>query len=171
MYYNINFKNLLFDFRSDINYIAWVIISILKSFDCNSKRNSFKDYRKLGLIIELIFRNEETDVFIKFLKNEKLNAYELQILSSCYFKSKLEENSMNTAFIVLEKKEFVCFYKTIKSSNVFYNSCEWINNCSEITNITHNLNRLSIFKDKIYKMDYEHFIKNIAKLKEGNLHE
>ena len=59
MYYNKNIKSLLFDFKSDVNYISILIIGILKGFECSNKRSSFKDFRKIRTV-------RKTGLFMNF---------------------------------------------------------------------------------------------------------
>lgn len=167
MYYNKNLKSLLFDLRSDVNYTAWVIIDILKVFNCSNKRNSFKDYRKISFIMQFIFRDLETGIFIKFLMQEKLNVYELQIISSCYFSSKMEDSTVNAAIVLLENRRVVEFNKTLKVSNIYIISSEWVDKYPMLESIEYNLCKLLAVKDKLYELNYDTIVRNINQLREG----
>lgn len=165
MYYNNNIKNLLFDLRSDVNYISLVIICILRNFNSNNARNSFKDYRKISFLMQFIFRDIETIILMKFLRNEKLDVYEAQIISSCYFNSKMEEATVNLGLILLEQKEIIKFHKTMKTSNIYYTSPTWVIDYPVLQSIEANLESLLMVKSNLYELDYNSIIKKILSLR------
>lgn len=160
MYCNKNIKNLLFDFRSDVNYIMWLIISILKGFNCNNKKNSFKDYRKIGFIVQLIYNNSLND-FIKFLNEEHLEICELQKLSACFLESKLEEKNINSALIILDKKEIINFYKTQKRVNIYSKK---LGIFSGMDKYRDSLELLLSVRKELYDIDYNYILKKINML-------
>lgn len=161
MYFNKNLKSLLFDFRSDINYIMWLIISILKCFNCINNRNSFKDYRKIGFIIQLIYDNECLRFFVKLLRKERLELDELQKLSACLLNSKLEEKNINAALIILDKKGIINFVKTKKRVNVF---SEELNKFSEIKQYKGNFDLILSVKQELYDLNFDDILNNINML-------
>lgn len=165
MQYSNNFKNLLFDLRSDVNYTAWVIIYILKIFNSYNRKNAFKDYRKIAFLMQFIFHDVDAMILVKFLKNEKIDDYESQIISSCYFSSKMEERTVNTALILLEHKGFIKFCKTLKSSNIYFTSLELSDKYPVLESIERNLYNLSNVKDKLYQTDYDSIVKKISLLR------
>lgn len=170
MYYNKNFKNLLFNFRSDINYNSWLIMYILKVFKCTNSRDSFKDYRKINLLINFILDDYPIDILIKFLNNEKISNYELNIFSFLYFKSILEENTVNSALLILEKKKLINIYKTKKSVNVYCNKA-WLENkygenIKIEKNIENKINKIVNEKEKIYKLKYNKILRSIHEMGE-----
>lgn len=171
MYYNKNLKSLLFDLRSDVNYTAWVIIDILKIFNCRNKNNSFKDYRKISFIMQFIFRDIETGTLIKFLMHEKLNVYELQSISSCYFSSKMEDSTVNAAIVLLKNRRIVEFSKTLKASNIYITSSEWVDKYPLLESIENNLCELLEVKNKLYKLNYDTIVRDINELREGVINE
>lgn len=158
MYCNKNIKSLLFDFRSDINYIMWLIISILKIFNCNNKRNSFKDYRKIGFLVQLIYNNKSLNDFVKFLNEEHLEIYELQKLSACFLESKVEEKNINSALIILDKKEIINFNKTQKRVNVY---SEKLESFSGMEQYMYSLELLLSIRKELYDIDYDNILKKI----------
>lgn len=161
MYCNKNIKSLLFDFRSDINYIMWLIISILKSFNCNNKKNSFKDYRKIGFIVQLIYNDKSLNDFVRFLNQEQLEVDELQKLSACFLDSKVEEKNINSALIILDKQEIIDFNKTQKRVNIYSKK---LGDFSGIEQYKDSLELLLNVRGKLYDIDYDYIFKKINML-------
>lgn len=172
MYYNKNIKNLLFGFSGDINYNCWLIMYILKVFKCTNSRDSFKDYRKINLIINFILDDYSIDILTKFFNNEKLSDYELNIFSFSYFKCILEENTVNSALLILEKKKLINIYKTKTSVNVYCDKAWLENNYGENIKIEKNIkdkiNKIVNEKKKIYKLQYNKILRNIHEMGEKN---
>lgn len=162
MYWSKNVKNLLFDFRSDINYVIWLILSILKIFNCNNKRNSFKDYQKISLIIQFIYDKENMINFTKLINGEQLNVYESHKLSSCYFSSKIEERTVNSALIMLEKRNIINFYITKERVNIY---CDKIQDYTTMKGCQDALDILVNSKKFLYDLKYEEILKKINDFK------
>ncbi|WP_317310236.1 hypothetical protein [Clostridium thermobutyricum] len=161
MYCNKNIKSLLFDFRSDINYIMWLIISILKIFNCTNKKSSFKDYRKIGFIVRLIYNNKSLNDFVKFLNEEYLEICALQKLSACFLESKVEEKNINSALIILDKKEIINFNKTQKRVNIY---SEKLESFSGMEQYRDSLELLLSVRKELYDIDYDYILKKINML-------
>lgn len=166
MYYNRNIKNLVFDLKSDVNYISILIIQILKILDCDSKKNSFKDFRKLNYIINFFTNNEDLGLLFKLLKGERLEKFEISILRNIYFKSKIEEQTYNTSIIILVNKKIIGFYKTKEKNNIFLLDNEVINGTIINNEILEKINKLTFIKEALYKWNYDKILEEISNLKE-----
>ncbi|WP_238907378.1 hypothetical protein [Clostridium sp. YIM B02506] len=162
MYWSKDVKNLLFDFRSDINYVIWVILSILKVFNCNNKKNSFKDYQKISFVIQLMHDSENMDSFIRLINGQQLNVYEAHKLSSCYFSSKIEERTINSALIILDKKKIINFHPTKERVNVY---CDRIQDYNIMNGYKDVLEVLLSSKRELYYIKYNEILKKINNFK------
>lgn len=167
MYYNENIKELLFDIKADINYIAWIILEVLTEFDCKNKRDSFKDYRKILFIIQLLLTEDGVEAFRALLSEKNMTAYENQILRNAYFRSKVNEKAFNAALIILERQEFVIFYKTLASNNIYYNKTKIRTNIAVSVEFRESIKQIGTFKSNLYKLKYDGILKVIGLDKDG----
>lgn len=165
MYYNKNIKNLVFDFKSDINYISILVIRLLNFFDCKNKKNSFKDFRKINLIITFLISNEDINILNKFLKKNQMSEEERHILNLMYFKSKIEEETFNIAIIILENKGFISFYKTNKLNSIYLTYSEHLEEFLVDSSLKKYIEVLVNNKDLIYKWNYDNTLNELTKLK------
>ncbi|NFG75837.1 hypothetical protein FC795_10120 [Clostridium botulinum] len=165
MHYNKNIKNLLFNFRSDINYNCCLIMYILISFGCTNTKNSFKDYRKINLLIEFLLDDYSIDILIKFLNEKKLNDYETHVFSFLYLRSVLEGKTTNSAILLLDKKSLIKIHKTKASVNIYCDKT-WIanENIKLSENIESNINKILCEKEKLYKIKYNNILKNVHEI-------
>ena len=169
MYYNKNIKSLLFDFKSDVNYISILIIGILKGFECGNKRSSFKDFRKINLIITFLLNNEDVNILNKFLDKAYLSNEEYHILSLMYFKSRIEESTFNIAIIMLENKEIITFYKINKLNSIYLNHNKITDTFDMKSSFKKSIEFLIDNKEKVYNWNYNNLLKEITTLKGDNM--
>lgn len=167
MYYNENIKELLFDIKADINYMAWIILEVLIEFDCKNRRDSFKDYRKILFIIQLLLTEDGVETFRNLLSKKNMTPHENQILRNAYFRSKVNEKAFNAALIILERQGFVIFYKTLASNNIYYNKTKIDTNIVVSIKFRESIKRIETFKSNLYELKYDRILELIGLDKDG----
>ncbi|MGF1794277.1 hypothetical protein L4D21_27340, partial [Photobacterium profundum] len=82
-------KRLMFVQNDDYNFLCYIIIVTLDYFKCFNKKSSFKDFRKIAFIANIIFCRNKKD------------------WNSIYYKSQITVRTLSTLIQAMENKGII----------------------------------------------------------------
>lgn len=139
-------KRMMFILEEDYYFITIKLLSILVTLECD--KTPFSDYRKLGILIELIKDNNMV-LFRKLISNKELDIFENEKALKLFCNSKIDISVIKRVLFFLEKQKIITLMKNIKTGNI------------DIT-MERNNDIYDIFKKENMKKDIES-IKEIKK--------
>lgn len=111
-----NKKRMMFILEEDYYFITIKLLSILKALDCDKK--VFEDYRKLGIILEVI-KNEENIIFFQSLMyHREQNIFDNEKAIRFFCDSRLNVSVIKRVLFFLEKQNMVEMTRSSKNSNI-----------------------------------------------------
>jgi len=152
-----NKKRLMFSLEEDYYYITLKILLILKGFNCDNK--PFIDYRKLGLIFEII-KDEKTIRFINRLVQrnfENVNLIENDRILDIACNSKLNTPVIKRILLFLESKRIIELCKGKNTIDILLVKNDEVFNILDNEKFIDDVNRIGLVKDMVPRVRYIKF--------------
>lgn len=108
-------KRMMFILEEDYYYITIKILAILVTLKCD--KTPFSDYRKLGILLELIKENNMV-LFRKIVSNKELDIVESEKALKLFCNSKIDISVIKRVLFFLEKQKIIILMKNVKTGNI-----------------------------------------------------
>ena len=102
---------MMFILEEDYYFITIKLLAILKALECDKK--PFSDYRKLGLILELIKDDKNMKLFEKLIGRNELDIFENERALKLFCDSKMDVSVIKRVLFFLEKKKIFLYKKIV----------------------------------------------------------
>jgi hypothetical protein len=111
-----NKKRMMFILEEDYYFITIKLLSILKALECDKKY--FADFRKLGLIFELIKNKKNLSLFNRLICGSNPNVLDAEEAVKIFCDSKLDIAVIKRVLFFLEKQQILELKKNNKTGNI-----------------------------------------------------
>lgn len=132
-------KRMMFILEEDYYFITIKLLSILKALECD--KNFFADFRKLGLIFELIKNKSNLNLFYRLISVNNPDMLDAEKAVKIFCDSKLDIAVIKRVLFFLEKQQIIELKKNAKSGNI------------DVLLKSDNINKL--LEQEILKEDYQ----------------
>ncbi len=161
-------KRLMFVKGEDFYFLTYNIILILIYFGCNGKPRKFKDYRKLGILIELISHRDIITILHKYQGSKIQNMQDRQKVARVYSSALIKTKLLPRLLFALEKKGIVELEKDSTRKTIslwFTDKVQNENFYSEslFKSEQQNLESLSTVVKRVSSIKYDTFVKTLFK--------
>lgn len=103
-------KRIMFILGEDYYFITYSILIMLKYFKAIDSKHTFKDIRKINLVLDLISNNEALYILERAIKF-KFNCKDLPILENCYSNYLKRTPIFNRIIYILNHHKYITIHK------------------------------------------------------------
>jgi len=119
-------KRLLYVQNNDYNFLCYILILTLESFSCYSNKKSFKDFRKIAFIANIIFTKSKDD------------------WNQIYYRSQHTIKPLTTLILMLEKNGVISLEQHKgKTVNIWLNKDRLNKRFSELEMFSHEVSEIN----------------------------
>jgi len=145
-------KRLMFILEDDYYYITLKVLAILKALDCNKK--PFEDYRKIGIIFELIKSQSNLLLLEKIISKLQLDIFDSERIIGISCNAKMNSAVIKRVLFFLEKQNIINMNKSSKGDYIdvlLLDSCH-INELIEENILDDDIEKVKLLKREIPRL-------------------
>ena len=109
-------KRLMFILEEDYYYITLKVLAILKALEC--EKRPFEDYRKIGIIFELIKNSTHINFFEKIINGNQLDIFDNEQVINISCNAKMNTAVIKRVLFFLEKQNMINMVKSTKRESI-----------------------------------------------------
>lgn len=145
-------KRLMFILEDDYYYITLKVLAILKALDCDKK--PFEDYRKIGIIFELIKNPSNLLFFEKILNKVQLDIFDSERIIGISYNAKINAAVIKRVLFFLEKQNMINMNRSLKGDyiDVFLLNTLQIRQLIEENILSEDIEKVALLKRKIPRL-------------------
>lgn len=169
MNYDLDKKRLLYNQSEDLHFITYNILLILYHLGCCSKKNKFKDYRKLAFLISIISDNTVTMLARDYYDRiNEPNGNIVDSLNKLYFKSIENIILIRYVLIILEQKGVIEIESEDNKTNIYLLDHKKYTEFCSSEKFNEEIQNITILRSSIAKLRTIKYITFIDKMFKKN---